>query len=829
MKKDEYLRNFQRRLIDFSGCLLNSADDRWTHDIRILCVPSPQRFTHGDITLLLLSCLRGGSVAEAHSFAEQIRYLLNCYLPELQFDIIPSCNIHKFLKPFHLGHIVSLSRRVGIEQLDTIRPGESKKIGFIIDSSKESPGPLGENAIVHIYPFLPVLSPINNLLKLLLRQTQPIMISCRFRPTRLEESEELFLEEQIARCESAIQVGLRSSGGSIAALKPTLQEQARLLRQHQEKLLYGLKDNSALLTFEIISSKNIPAILIDAIASWITEPAGGIPDSSEQNLWRYLAGGYEAHVLAGELAQRQKCAIETLEMTLVAPTYVPVGAGRIAHMFDSIEAGLVLPFPPACQDAPLGIQLKNWRSAPMPVAISSTGTLLGVNLYEDIQQEVRIAPEDRRRHVYAVGQTGTGKTAMLKTMILDDMRAGQGLCVIDPHGDLYRELLGRIPDNRLEDVALIDPTDTNYPVGLNLLECETEDQTHFVAQEFVGMIMRFMEDEFGASAVGSFAGPVFFQHVRMNLLLAMSNPDDPGTLLEFNNIFEKKNFWQRWLPLCNTDPVLEQWVEEIMPNVDYKKVGSEGIALGTWISSKFQEFIFDPYLRNIFGQKRARLNLRRIMDQRKILLVNLAKGELTEQNSRFLGMVLMAKLMTSSMGRVRMAERERPPFNIYVDEFQSLATQSFSTMLSESRKFGVNLVLANQFISQIKDSRIMDAIFGNVGTMICFRLGQADAERMEREFHPEISRSDLISLPNWRAYVSTLVHGQTMRPFDMHTIVDESPYDERRANQARSISRSLYAKDVASLHEEILRSFSPEPWKFAAEHAECAVEEDKEE
>jgi hypothetical protein len=402
-------------------------------------------------------------------------------------------------------------------------------------------------------------------------------------------------------------------------------------------------------------------------------------------------------------------------------------------------------------------------------------------------------------------------------MILDDIQAGAGVCVIDPHGDLYRELLGRMPPNRVDDVVLLNPTDVYFPVGLNILEFKNESQRHFLIQELVGIVTRIIEDEYGIEAIGALAGPVFFQHMRMNLLLAMSNLQDPGTLLEFYNIFQEEGYWKRWLPLRNQDPYLERWTKDALPKMNYLRPGSDGASMGGYVGSKFESFLFDPMLRNIFAQKRSTINLREIMDTGKILLVNLAKGELTEANSRLLGMFLLAKLQAACMGRIAVPQARRRDFFVYVDEFQSIATQNFISLLSEGRKFGLSLILANQFVSQIKDPRIVASVFGNIGTVICFRLGQTDAEAMEREFYPLFDRSDLINLPNWLAYITTLVDGQPLRPFSLSTLLDEVAFDESRASEVLVASRRKYGRRVCEVREELDRSFQSQP-QSGAEH-----------
>jgi len=233
--------------------------------------------------------------------------------------------------------------------------------------------------------------------------------------------------------------------------------------------------------------------------------------------------------------------------------------------------------------------------------------------------------------------------------------------------------------------------------------------------------------------------------------------------------------------------------------------------MGGYVGSKFESFLFDPMLRNIFAQKRSTINLREIMDSGKILLVNLAKGELTETNSRLLGMFLLAKLQAACMGRIGIPQAQRRDFFVYVDEFQSIATQNFVSLLSEGRKFGMSLILANQFVSQIKDPRIVASVFGNIGTVICFRLGQTDAEAMEREFYPLFDRSDLINLPNWLAYITTLVNGQPLQPFSLSTLPDKESFDESRAAQVFAESRRRYGRPADEVGSEVEGTFRGPP------------------
>ena len=352
-------------------------------------------------------------------------------------------------------------------------------------------------------------------------------------------------------------------------------------------------------------------------------------------------------------------------------------------------------------------------------------------------------------------------------------------------------------------MVILDPTDVEFPVGLNLLECEGAEDRYFVVREFRGIMQRLLTDQYG-SISAEWAGPAFFQHMQLNLMLAMSNPDNPGTLLEFYNIFQSQHYWKRWLPLRWSDARLRTWVEQTMPNMDYLKRGGDNhITWGEYLSSKFEDFVFEPKLRVIFGQKRSTIRIREIMDQGKILLVNLAKGQLAEPNARFLGMVLLAKIQAAAMARSHIPQAKRRTFFLYVDEFQSVATENFVLLLSEARKFGVALTLANQFLSQITDKRIQQAIGGNVGTQICFRVGLEDAEMIEPQFAPFFDKFDLANLDNRNAYVRTTVDGKSVNPFTLETTLPQQPTSETAAREVAKASRQKYGRAKAEIEREL--------------------------
>ncbi len=802
--EQEYPKAHGRRHAELLTCLTNARDERLTYDLRIIAHPNPSHLNRGRLTIALLCRLDGFSPSGATRHAHNVLHLLQSLFDEYRLSLAPADEIPNLLEPFPNQYLSAITRRAGPERLDTLKIGtHPKRVGFIQDEAT-CPVVPAPTTVFHLFPFVPTGAPFLTVFRQLLLGPAPVALSCRLQPTTLTPDEEAILEEQIAQCECAVRSELHSASADLSILQPTLREQAQIYQRYQTRLLYGLKDNAGVMTFEIASPEPIPEPLLDTVGGLITQPAGGMDAMVDGALFRFLSGGYQICDCTASASAIDS--FRRLDITLPTPRGAPRGAERLPYLFDAVEAAAAFRLPPATRELTAGLEVRRWRTHPAPKNLSDKGCLIGINCDRGPRELVRIADDDRRRHVYLVGQTGTGKTTLLKTMILDDMRAGRGLCVIDPHGDLFEELVGHVPEDRIGDVVLLDPTDIEHPIGLNMLESRSEAQRYFLVQEIAGIMARLIEDEFGTTATGQFTGPIFFQHLRMNLLLAMSRRDDPATLLEFYTIFQQKDYWHRWMPLAVSDPLLERWVANVLPKTDYLKTGYDSTSLGSYLGSKFEGFVFDPMLRRIFGQKRSTIDLRTIMDNGQILLVNLAKGELTELNSRFVGMVLLAKLQAASIGRGQLSRDQRRDFTVYVDEFQSIATQNFVSLLSEGRKFGVNLVLANQFVSQIRDTRIMDAIFGNVGTLVAFRLGQTDAEIVEKKLFPVFTRFDLVNLPNWHAYVSTLANGAAVQPFSLQTVIEASVPNPARANAVLAHSREAYARPSAAVDAEIARS-----------------------
>jgi hypothetical protein len=801
-----YLASNRKRQLDLLNCLMNPRDDRITYDLRIISQPNRSEHPSSLINVVLLCRMVGFSLNEAESQAQQIIRFLQASFEDYHFDLVPETEIRDLLLPFDYSCVAEITRRCERSRLDTLQAKRRReRVGF--SSTEETPAvsESPENAIVHLYPFLATSDWFDRLFRLLVLESSPLVISCMLRPTTLPAAVAEFLEKQIALCERFAQIGLYGLPLKEEELRPTLQEHARQYQRLQARLLYGLRDNAALIQLRVASTSPISQTVVDTLGSLVTEPAGGKAVADPENLARYLCGGYEVQFFTGDALQKAASALTHLEIIPAAHPLLPEAVGQLLYLFDSIEAQCPFRIPPSSPENLPGVKTRHWRLKPPAVELPREGTVIGMTETRTGKLEVRMHRNDRRQHMYVVGKTGTGKSTLLKTMILSDMAAGEGLAVIDPHGDLFDELLGTVPKNRWEDVVVFDPMDLDYPIGLNLLDCSELTQRYFVVREMRSIMERLIQDQYGHKAA-EYAGPAFYQHMQMNMLLAMSNPDDPGTLLEFYEIFQHKDYWERWKPLKWQEPQLKRWVEVNLPSIDYTKRYNDQITWGEYLSSKFDDFVFDPKLRLIFGQKRSTIDLRQIMDEGKILLVNLRKGELAESNARFLGMILMAKILQTAMQRTKVAPEHRKLFYLYVDEFQSLATESFVLLLSEARKFGISLILANQFISQINDERIIQSVFGNVGTLISFRVGHEDAELIAPHFAPVFNSYDLTNLPNWTACMKSAIQGKVVAPFSLMTVVPKRPPDNDVATRILQKSRQKNGRRRQEVEAEIEKS-----------------------
>ncbi|MBI5018806.1 type IV secretion system DNA-binding domain-containing protein [Candidatus Gottesmanbacteria bacterium] len=436
----------------------------------------------------------------------------------------------------------------------------------------------------------------------------------------------------------------------------------------------------------------------------------------------------------------------------------------------------------------------NAKRAPAPMQIASSGLYVGVSRYRGVDRPIFIGDDDRRRHIYVIGKTGTGKSQMLEELVIQDVKAGKGLAVIDPHGDLIDGILTRIPPERAEDVIYFDPSDGERPMGLNMLEAETEEQKHFVVTSIVGLMYKLYDPQ-----KTGIIGPRFEHAVRNAMLTVMYEPGT--TFIEVVRILTDANFVQELLPKVQ-DPIIRRyWTDQIAQTADFHK--SEVL---DYIVSKFGRFVTNKLMRNIIGQSESSFNFRKVMDEGKILLVNLSKGKLGEENSNFLGLILVPRILIAAMSRQDVPEEKRRDFYLYVDEFQNFATPDFAQILSEARKYRLSLTVANQFIGQMEEE-VKNAVFGNVGTLITFRVGVTDANYLQHEFQPTFNEIDLINIDKFNAYVKTIVHNEPVKPFSVDLSKDMTVVNaERNRDVAAAIiqlSRLKYGQARELIEAEI--------------------------
>ena len=461
-------------------------------------------------------------------------------------------------------------------------------------------------------------------------------------------------------------------------------------------------------------------------------------------------------------------------------------------VLNSEELASVFHFPNKTVETP-GIFWVNAKRAPAPAQIPSSGLHLGKSVYRGATKEVYISEDDRRRHIYIIGKTGTGKTELLKYMIMQDIRAGHGVAFVDPHGDAAEDLLSQIPPERAEDVIYFNPADVERPIGMNMLEASTEQEKHFVATYIVGLMYKLYDPH-----KTGIIGPRFEHAIRNAMLTVMSEPGN--TFVEVVRVLTDANYVQELLPKVQDPVVRRYWTDQIAQTSDFHK--SEVL---DYIVSKFGRFVTNRTMRNIIGQSQSAFNIRDVMDNRKILIVNLSKGRIGEENSNFLGLILVPKILVAAMSRQDMPEEQRADFFLYVDEFQNFATETFADILAEARKFHLNLFVENQFIGQIEEE-VKNAIFGNVGTIISFRIGVTDANYLQHEYTPVFNETDLINVERFQAYAKTIVRNEPVPPFSLDTTRDLSKMDKdlRIAEMIKQLSRLRYGRDVNVVDAEIV-------------------------
>jgi hypothetical protein len=453
------------------------------------------------------------------------------------------------------------------------------------------------------------------------------------------------------------------------------------------------------------------------------------------------------------------------------------------------EIASVFHFPISTTETPKIKWLKA-GSAPPPTDVPKEGVYLGWNDYRGVNTDIYLSQNDRRRHLYVIGQTGTGKSTLLQEMAKQDVRNGHGLCFVDPHGEAIEDILTAVPKERAEDVVYFDPSDTERPFGLNMLEYNKPEEKTFVINEIINIFDKLYD----LKATG---GPMFEQYMRNAMLLIMDDPESGSTLMEIPKVLADENFRRMKLSRCRNMVVKDFWMNEA------EKAGGEAALANMvpYITSKLTPFLSNDMMRPIISQQKSTLDFRNIMDTKKILLINLSKGKIGETNSHLLGMVIVGKLLMAALGRVDMPEKERKDFYLYIDEFQNVTTDSIAQILSEARKYRLALIIAHQFIGQLSEG-ISKAVFGNVGSLAVLRVGAEDAEFLEKQFAPVFTAQDLINVDNYNYFARLLLNNISTAPFNMKAPLPTEGNPDI-VDPIKELSRLKYGRDRDIIEREV--------------------------
>jgi len=451
-------------------------------------------------------------------------------------------------------------------------------------------------------------------------------------------------------------------------------------------------------------------------------------------------------------------------------------------LLSSEEVTSLYHFPLAFTLAPRIKFLKAKASEP-PTNLPREGVVLGRNIFRGVTSLIRMTRNDRRRHFYVLGQTGTGKSTMMENMIYQDILNGEGAAFIDPHGTAIEQILGTIPPERMQDVIVFDPADIGRPLGINMLEYDARypEQKTFIVNELLSIFQKLF--------LAETMGPMFDQYFRNAVLLLLDDyQNEKPTLVNIPRVLTDEKYRQDKLSR-ETNPIVKNFWE-----LEAEKAGGEAALanMAPYITSKINGFIANEYLRPILSQKESSFDFREVIDQKKILLVNLSKGRIGDINANLLGMLIVGKLLIAALSRVDVPEEQRSDFYLYIDEFQNFTTDSIATILAEARKYRLNLIIANQFIKQLVD-KIKDAVFGNVGSLGVFRVGADDAESLKNQFEPVFTPQDLMNIDNFNCYVKLLINNQTTRPFNIK-IDPPQISDTELAQKVKESSRMKYGK-----------------------------------
>ncbi len=771
-------------------------------ELRFKSEPNPTMPQRGKVHILLRIRVDGDDATEVTA---RTRAALDGLYPNLAaisniYHWKPIERAADYRAAFHpeaklnIVELVRREARISLCRIPATTPDQP--IGFQANPiNPESSSIQAKDAYAHVvYPFQRTFNTLQRLFTTLLSHPYPITISVLLKPTNLEPEEKNYLQEQLQQCERFLNLPSSGQYNPPEQFFPTLERNTRIALNTLEHMAFTLQDDHVQMNVFIASRHPLPPMICDALGIAVTEHVCSRDTHSDAGSGHdHMSGGYDWIIPADQThADTLLHAMDHIEFPVAdGASFAPHGR-RLRYLADPRQANAVFRLPIPLPATFPGVTTRRARYVAPPVELPSEGDCrIGTSPHGGLPQPIWLQQDDRRRHMYVVGQTGTGKSSLLLNMILQDIRNGHGTCVIDPHGELVRQVLCRIPPEREEDVIYVDPTDPEAAIGLNLLQCHTELER----DKAVNQLLEIFNTLYNMREAG---GPIFELYLRNAAMLTMSDPDSGSTFIELLRVFTDKDFRELKLNACNDPLIVDFWkniAEKIHGELNFE-------AMAAYVMSKFSRFLYNSIMRPIIAQQTSTIDFRTAMDKGKIILIDLNKGRLGETNAHFLGMIIVSLLERAALSRTDQPLQELRDFRLYVDEFQNLATPDFTTLLSEARKFRLNLILTNQYLHQIPEE-IRHAVTGNVGTIFSFRLGQVDAELLEKEFSPDICQGDLMNLPNFQGYVSTLFSGEAAAPFSVATELDTTVTDSAVAERIMIQSRTHYARPRDEIQNEI--------------------------
>ncbi len=743
-------------------------------ELRYIVTPANESNAwQSSINAYLLMRLRQWNVSlaalrhHAQQLAAEVEHLLETTLPEFHFvPVSERASVKQILAPFPIRDTFEVRRRY----LDTFG-GEAVPLPW-------------QGAI-----------DIEEALDIMVRQPDQTALSLCVEPTSYADSwdEGPLVPAHLTAHSDA---GLRHIfGDSTAAHGETL----LYLREWQQQLHVRRSLALSIASFRLRIQVSAAARIGESLAATVTREVGGPGLLTAEAAWQsptlpVADGAVCVRPRSARLPEQQQSEFTVACANMNTMTFTPWAVedehteplfmahmGEVACMFALPDTGRWLPQQGVVEMLPFRAPVRD-------------GLHLGVNHVHGVQSHVRLPQASRNHHFWIVGQTGTGKSTLLETIILQDILEKRSVIVIDPHGDLIGQILGKIPEERIKDVILFDPADKDFPVGLNPLETGDEDEREMMVNAFIDLLIKLYDPHHTG-----IIGPRFEHGARNVMLTVMSAPGN--TLVEVLRAFQDHRFvMKELLPHVNDPLVRRYWTDQISATNDFHK--SEVL---DWLVSKFSHFVTDRTMRRILGQSTSSFSFGEAMDSGKIVLLNLAKGRLGSENANFLGLILLPMILRAALSRARLPDAERRDVSLVVDEFHNYATDSLALMLAEARKYHVGLTLANQHVGQLT-SEIRDALLGNVGSILSFRLGATDAVAMESMLAPSsISAQHLITLPDYTAYGRLLVTGHRTPVFTLQTLPSPVDHEAGRAEMIREGSRERYGRRREEVDKEINR------------------------